>query len=151
MAMPEPTYDLVLMLDTAADPDTRAKVLADVEQAISTRGTMVVTQDWGVRSTTYEIRHQGAAEYHLFQFHADRELLEHLHRTLRITDGVVRFRIIKLAHGTPPPPEVRRETAAAAASVAADSDAQVVEADGGESTAAEPDLEPVTSVGAPDA
>jgi hypothetical protein len=57
----------------------------------------------------YEIRHKKDAEYHLLQFHATPELLAQLDRTLRITDEVVRFRIIKLAPGTPPPPEHRPE------------------------------------------
>ena len=47
----------------------------------------------------YEIRHKGEAEYHLLQFHGDADLLADLHRTLRITDGIMRFRIIKLAPG----------------------------------------------------
>ena len=57
----------------------------------------------------FEIRHKKDAEYHLLQFHATPELLSRLDRTLRITDEVVRFRIIKLAPGTPAPPESRPE------------------------------------------
>ncbi|MDQ3678424.1 MAG: 30S ribosomal protein S6, partial [Actinomycetota bacterium] len=48
-------------------------------------------------------------EYHLLQFHATPEILERLQRTLRIADGVVRFRIIKLKPGTPAPPASRPE------------------------------------------
>ena len=55
----------------------------------------------------YEIRHKAEAEYHLIQFHGPRELLERLDRTLRITDGVIRYRIIKLDPGTPDPPDLR--------------------------------------------
>ena len=57
--------------------------------------------DWGTRALAYEIRHKTDAEYHLLQFHGPAALLASLQRTLRITDGVVRFRIIKLAPGTP--------------------------------------------------
>jgi small subunit ribosomal protein S6 len=96
----------MLMLDTAAADDVRKKILSDVESAISGSGEIIGTQDWGARAMTYEIRHKTDAEYHLLQFHGPRELLSSLDRTLRITDGVVRFRIIKLAPGTPAPPEV---------------------------------------------
>jgi small subunit ribosomal protein S6 len=34
-------------------------------------------------------------------------LLEQLDHSLKITDGVLRFRIIRLRPGTPPPPEVK--------------------------------------------
>lgn len=109
MSAPAPTYDLTLMLDTSAPDDQRERVLADVERMIGAGGTITNRQDWGVRQTAYEIRHQADAEYHLIQFEAGRDVLETLNRTLRITDGVVRFRVIKLAPGTPAPPETRPE------------------------------------------
>jgi small subunit ribosomal protein S6 len=102
-------YDLMLLLDTAATDAQRAKILADTEAAITAEGTLVGKHDWGARALAYEIRHKGEAEYHLFQFNATPALLERLHRTLRLTDGIVRFRIIKLAPGTPDPPTVRPE------------------------------------------
>jgi small subunit ribosomal protein S6 len=109
MAAPEPLYDLMLLLDTAAPDEQRHKVLSDVESMISNAGTIVGSHDWGTRALAYEIRHRTDAEYHLVQFHGPAELLANLHRTLRITDGVVRFRVIKLAPGTPAPPEPRAE------------------------------------------
>lgn len=105
----DPLYDLVLMLDSAAPEDQRQKVLSGVEATITAGGEIVNTQDWGVRQTAFEIRHKSDAEYHLLQFHGTRDVLETLQRTLRISDGVVRFRIIKLAPGTPAPPANRPE------------------------------------------
>jgi len=104
----DPLYDLVLMLDSAAPDEQRQKIRAQVEQIIGPAG-IVNTQDWGVRQTSYEIRHKTDAEYHLLQFHGGREVLESLQRTLRIADGIVRFRIIKLKPGTPAPPSTRSE------------------------------------------
>ena len=97
------------MLDSAAPDEQRAKVLSAVESTITAGGEIVNGQDWGVRQTAYEIRHKTDAEYHLLQFHGTREVLETLQRTLKIADGVVRFRIIKLAPGTPAPPANRPE------------------------------------------
>jgi small subunit ribosomal protein S6 len=114
MAAPEPLYDLMLLLDTSAPEEQRKKVLSDVESAISSAGSIVGTHDWGTRPLAYEIRHRADAEYHLMQFHGPAELLANLQRTLRITDGVVRFRLIKLAPGTPAPPEPRAERVEAA-------------------------------------
>ena len=109
MAAPDPLYDLMLLLDSAAPVEQRKKILSDVESMISATGEIVGNHDWGTRALAYEIRHKGDAEYHLLQFHGPAELLANLQRTLRITDGVVRFRIIKLAPGTPAPPEPRPE------------------------------------------
>jgi small subunit ribosomal protein S6 len=114
MAAPPPIYDLMVLLDTTAPDDQRAKILADAEAMIANGGTVVSKHDWGPRTMAYEIRHKTDAEYHLIQFHGDAALLETLQRTLRITDGVVRFRIIKLAPGTPAPTELPRAEAPAA-------------------------------------
>ncbi|HEY1834849.1 MAG TPA: 30S ribosomal protein S6, partial [Solirubrobacteraceae bacterium] len=60
------------------------------------------------RPLTYPIEKKGSAEYHLMQFHvSDGELLDGLDHTLRITDGLLRFRIIKLNAGTPDAPDMR--------------------------------------------
>jgi small subunit ribosomal protein S6 len=109
MAAPAPLYDLMLLLDTSAPEEQRKKILSDVESMVSASGEIVGNHDWGTRSLAYEIGHRPDAEYHLLQFHGPAELLANLQRTLRITDGVVRFRIIKLAPGTPAPPPPRPE------------------------------------------
>jgi small subunit ribosomal protein S6 len=60
----------------------------------------------------FEIRHKTDAEYHLLQFEGPPAVLDALNRTLRITDGITRFRVIKLRPGTPPAPDVRQEAPA---------------------------------------
>lgn len=97
------------MLDSAAPDEQRQRVLSGVETTILSGGEIVNAQDWGVRQMAYEIRHKTDTEYHLLQFHGTREVLETLQRTLKIADGVMRFRIIKLAPGTPAPPANRPE------------------------------------------
>ncbi len=99
-------YDLMLLLSTAAPEEQRAKILADVERDINAAGGSIEKNaDWGTRPMTYQINHQADAEYHLLQFEAPPTLLENLSHNLRITDGVVRHRIIKVLPGTPPAPE----------------------------------------------
>ena len=99
----------MLLLDTSAPEEQRKKVLSDVESAISSAGSVVgSTHDWGQRPLAYEIRHRADAEYYLLQFQGPSSMLESLQRSLRIADGVLRFRIIKLAPGTPGPPDPPR-------------------------------------------
>jgi small subunit ribosomal protein S6 len=107
MAKAPTTYDLNVLLDSDLPEDQRERILADVEAMILEGGTIVSAHDWGRRKMEYEIRHKTDADYHLIQFHPNgRELLERLDRTLRITDGVLRYRIIKLREGTPGPPDL---------------------------------------------
>jgi small subunit ribosomal protein S6 len=107
MAAPAATYDLNVLLDVAVDEEQRERILADIETLIADQGELVSTHDWGRRKMAFEIRHKPEAEYHLLQFRGPKELLERLERTLRITDAVLRFRIIKLRPGTPDPPDLR--------------------------------------------
>ncbi len=101
------TYDLNILLDSELPEEQRERILADVEAMIAEGGSIVSAHDWGRRKMAYEIRHKADAEYHLLQFRGPAALLQRLDRTLRITDSVVRFRIIKLAPGTPEPPDLR--------------------------------------------
>lgn len=103
MARAVPVYDLVLLLDPRAEDAQRERVLNDAERIIDSGGTVVEAQQWGTRAMAYEVGHQKAAEYHLIQFEAPRETIETLDRALQISDGVVRYRIIKLPPGAPPP------------------------------------------------
>ena len=114
MTLPPPIYDLVLLLDVQAEESTRAKILADARASIEARGEIVRDDDWGERPLSYPIDHKKSADYHLIQFHvSDKDLLSGLDRTLRITDGVMRFRLIKLRPGTPDPPDMRSSAAPA--------------------------------------
>ena len=114
MATEQPTYDLILLLDPEAEEERRTNILASLEQIIERQGQVISRHDWGLRPTAYEVRKRGDADYHLLQFNGTPELLQQLDHALKITDGVNRFRIIKLRKGTPAPPDLRASAAAAA-------------------------------------
>ena len=123
MASDPTLYDLVLLLSMQSDEAARAKVLTDVEASIAAEGGSVErNQEWGQRPTTYQIDHQGEAAYHLLQFTGPTSLLENLQHNLRISDDVLRFRIIKVLHGTPPAPDQAPPVVVGAAGVGGDDD-----------------------------
>jgi small subunit ribosomal protein S6 len=100
-------YDLMLLLDPTAPEERRNAAISETESMIGSGGELVGSYDWGTRRMAYEIDHRPEAEYRLYQFNGDNTLLERLNQRLRITDAVLRFRIIKLKPGqpTPPPPD----------------------------------------------
>jgi small subunit ribosomal protein S6 len=98
-------YDLMLLIDPTAPDERREGVIGEVETLIEEGGGQIVgNYDWGQRHMTFEIDHRPEAEYRLYQFEGGPELLERLHSRLRITDGLLRFRIIKTKPGLPVPP-----------------------------------------------
>ena len=102
-------YDLTLLLDPNAPDDRHREILGNVNSAIEDKGKLVGQHDWGMRRMAFEIDHRADAAYHLFQFEGEKDLLDQLDNTLKITDGVLRHRIIKVKPGTPPPPTPRPE------------------------------------------
>lgn len=102
-------YDLMLMLDPNAPDERHEEIVRDVRSAIEADGQLVGSHDWGTRRLAYEIDHRREAGYHLFQFEGSRELLERLDQRLKIMDGLLRFRTIRLKPGSPPPPVPDRD------------------------------------------
>ena len=100
-------YDLVLLIDPNAPEDRRTAAVSEAESLLSSSGAIVESQDWGQKRMAYEIDHRPEAEYRLYQFNGDNDLLDRLNQRLRINDAVLRFRIIKAKPGQPlpPPPE----------------------------------------------
>ena len=136
----------MLMLDPNAPEERQNEVLSQVDSMIQSGGTLVGRHDWGVRHMSFEIDHRPDAAYHLFQFETEgNDLLERLDHSLKIADGVLRFRTIRLKPGSPPPPVPRQEAprtrerpqdTRVAARAAADAPAE-------DEPAAEPASEPV--------
>src|SRR5437588_575977 len=113
MTQPPPIYDLVLLLDPQLEEPARAKIVADARAAIEAQGELLRHDPWGERPLAYPIARKASAEYHLLQFHAGSpRLLDSLEHSLRIIDGILRFRIIKLKPGVPEAPDMRASSSA---------------------------------------
>lgn len=132
-------YDLMLLIDSSAPEERQREIIAEVESILGAGGTIVSAHDWGVRRITFEIDHRPEAAYHLYQFEAESSLLERLNHSLKIMDGVLRYRIIRQRPGSPPvppspdPAPTRREdepNGRVAARAAADAPAEPAEAPG---------------------
>lgn len=96
------------MLDTAAEEASRDAIVQDVRSKIEASGALTHESRWGVRKMAYEIQKKTEADYRWLRFDAPRELLAELDHSLKITDGVLRFRIFKVDPNSPvitsPPP-----------------------------------------------
>jgi len=153
-------YDLMLLVDPTAPEERRNAAISEAESIINSGGELVGSYDWGTRRMAYEIDHRPEADYRLYQFNGDNALLDRLNQRLRILDGVLRFRIIKLKPGqpTPPPPDQqaprRREEREAqdtkvAARAAADAPAVDEGPDGAEAEYADPAAAPAEPAAIP--
>lgn len=108
-------YELVLMLDPDVPDERRDEIAAETRQRIEAAATLKHDAAWGMRKLAYEIRQRTEADYRLFRFEGQGGILDDLNHTLRIADGVLRFRIFKVDPSSPsivPPPALATSGAA---------------------------------------
>jgi small subunit ribosomal protein S6 len=103
----EREYELILMLDPEAPDELRNQIADEARRRIETAGALKHGDSWGTRKMAYEIRQRTEADYHFYRFQGDGGLLDDLDHSLKITDGVLRFRIFKVDPEAPviKPPE----------------------------------------------
>lgn len=106
------TYELVLMLDADAPTDTRTKIVGDAQTLLGNNGELKASKEWGTRQLPYLIDHHEEAAYTIFQFTAEPAAIATIDRALKLTEGVLRFRIFETEEaGELPdnPPTFKRE------------------------------------------
>lgn len=84
------------MLDPEVEEAEREKLVSETKSAIESKGSLKHEDNWGIREMAYEIDHKSEADYRLFRFDGERELLDQLDHSLKIVDGVMRFRLFKV-------------------------------------------------------
>ena len=84
------------MLDPDVEEADREKLVTETRTSVESAGTLVNEDTWGIRQLAYEINRKNEADYRIFRFEGPPELLESLDHTLKIADGVMRFRVFKV-------------------------------------------------------
>jgi small subunit ribosomal protein S6 len=94
-------YELVLMLDPGLEENVRDELTADARRRIESSGELRHEASWGLRKMAFEIQQRTEADYRWLRFQAAPDLLEQLNHSLKIADGVLRFRIFRVDPDSP--------------------------------------------------
>ncbi|MGZ8665479.1 MAG: 30S ribosomal protein S6 [Solirubrobacterales bacterium] len=94
-------YELVLMLDPGLEDSARDALAEEARGQITSDGSLKHENAWGVRKMAYEIEQRTEADYRWFRFEAGRDLLGRLDHSLKIADGVLRFRVFRVDPASP--------------------------------------------------
>jgi len=103
------------MLDPETPDERRDQIASEARKRIESSGDLKAEKAWGMRKLAYEIRQRTEADYRFFRFETESPLLNDLDHNLKITDGVLRFRIFKVDPRSPviePGPPVALASAA---------------------------------------
>lgn len=147
------------MLDPGGDEVARDALAQEAKAQIEAKGTLKHENKWGLRKMAYEIAQRNEADYRWYRFEGPTDLLDGLNHSLRIADGVLRFRIFKVDADTPvlvPPatasagPGASRERPSDAPRPAAPESEPAAEAEAAPEPAAETAPEPEAAPAAPE-
>lgn len=94
-------YELILLLDPEVDQDGRDQLASDAKSRLESGGELTHESSWGMRKMAYEIEKKAEADYRYFRFQGEKPLLDDLDHNLKITDGILRFRIFKVDPESP--------------------------------------------------
>ena len=90
-------YELLFFVAPSIDEDSRNAVMKRIETTIAEGNGIVDNVDaWGKRKLAYEIDGLTDGDYTLVDFHSDPDNVAELDRVLRITDAVVRHKIVNV-------------------------------------------------------
>ena len=90
-------YELMIMFDNDSDDTAIQGMLGRVTELIQTGGGRVVNVDrWGRRRLAYEINKKHEAYYVVLEILTEATNLDEVERVLRIADGVVRHKLLRL-------------------------------------------------------
>ncbi len=89
------------MLDPGLEDATRDALAQEARGQIESDGSLKHENAWGVRKMAYEIEQRTEADYRWFRFEAGRDLLGRLDHSLKIADGVLRFRVFRVDPASP--------------------------------------------------
>lgn len=89
-------YELMLIVRGDWDEEKAAGVVEKVTGLINSQGGTIDNIDkWGKRRLAYEIQDQLDGYYTVVNFKGEPAVEQELDRVLRITDGVIRFLIVR--------------------------------------------------------
>jgi len=91
-------YETLVLLSPELAEENRKEILELLTTVVEREGgTMVETDDWGLRTLAYPVQKQTRGYYVRLVYDAPGNLVAELERNIRITDGIFKFMTVKLA------------------------------------------------------
>ncbi|HHX36981.1 MAG TPA: 30S ribosomal protein S6 [Clostridiaceae bacterium] len=88
-------YELVYVLNPTIGEEELTALNDRINKLVEMHGTVVSVDDWGIRRLAYEIEDLKEGHYFLLTFTAESNGPREIERVLRISDGILRFLIIR--------------------------------------------------------
>ena len=88
-------YEVLFIIPNKYTEDEAKQLIVKVEEVITKTGSAITFREyWGKKKLAYEIKHNAYGYYALTEFDADRESVQAINQTLRLSTDVLRHQII---------------------------------------------------------
>lgn len=88
-------YELVYIMNPALGEEAVTATVEKIQALIESSATIDKVDVWGRRRLAYEINDQKEGYYVLVNFSAEGEFPKELERVLKITEGVLRYMVVR--------------------------------------------------------
>ena len=88
-------YEAMVILNPTLGEDAMNATVEKVKGLVEASGTLEQIEVWGRKRLSYEIDDQKEGFYFLINFSAEAEFPKELERVLKITEGVMRYLVIR--------------------------------------------------------
>jgi small subunit ribosomal protein S6 len=89
-------YEVVYILSNSMEEEQLAATTERIRNLIETSATLISIDEWGLKTLAYEINDEKEGLYYLTTFEADADFPAEFERVMKITEGVLRFLVVKI-------------------------------------------------------
>ena len=89
------TYECFIVLKTDLGEEETQKLTDKFSALIGEHGKLLSIDEWGKRKLAYPIEDETEGVYYLYNFESDGAFPAELQRVLKITDGILRYLVVK--------------------------------------------------------
>jgi len=88
-------YEAIFIVNPEFDEENTKSVIEKVKNLIETSAQLESIDEWGKRKLAYPINYHNEGYYVLVNFSADSNFPSELERIFKITDGIIKYLIVK--------------------------------------------------------
>lgn len=88
-------YEVIYILDLTKGEEAIKALVEKFSNLISENGEIVKTEEWGAKQLAYEVEGKKEGYYVVTIFTAKAEFPQELERQFKITDGVVKYLVVR--------------------------------------------------------
>ncbi len=91
----ERNYEAMVIINASLDEEKRNAIISRLKDLLESNGKLDKFNEWGTRKLAYEIDYITEGYYILIEFSSSPEFPQELERIMKITDGILRYLVIK--------------------------------------------------------